>query len=389
MKMSATGRVRYFGWVLLVWLVGVAQGQPSPDQAAAMQNAVTLRKLTMGIVIYTAEHGDQLPPDLLAIAPYLTGDLSNATGEQRAAAVHEAFLSNQKGNAWAPEVLDAAWLSEHSAYSYLPGAGLKTVDLEGWDRLAVAHLKFDRALAAEPSAMNPEGELITVSFLDSRVEVMPRHEAEAVVAESLAVYEAIRKGTSLPDGYQAIQDVRVVMQAILAYVEANKGELPPHLGATLEFVPPDPKRRATAADRARVFLSPRAKASTFVPEEPTAEWVNEKTSWVYLGAAGLKHAAIEDPDHTVLVHGRLDSPVEYAFRSERRQGIPIGMARGGAQLEGEEYAKWIEGVSKRVYAWMRDGSPLPEHVNAYRDVRLILDGVFAYAKENGGSPRPR
>src|SRR5437899_11589292 len=79
-------------------------------------------------------------------------------------------------------------------------------------------------------------------------------------------------------------------------------KLPPDLGAALEFVP-DSKRTHTAAQRAGVFLSPRVKKRLNIPEEPTAAWGNQHTRFVYL-AGGVKLAAVEDPQRTILVHVR-------------------------------------------------------------------------------------
>ncbi len=372
------------GWSLAM----PVKAQPTPQQAATMEDAVRLRKLTMGMLMYMQEHDDRMPADLSSISLYVAGDLSRASPKDREAAMREAFMTAQDRGVPIPADADGAWLAKNSSYAYLAGSEFKSADLAGWERLAIAHLKFDRGLVIDPAPERPDALLFSVAFLDSHVEIMNRADAEAVVAESAAVFEAFKSGKPLPDSHQVLMDLRVVLDAVKAYSKAHEGMLPPSLGATLEYVPVEPKRRATPAERAKVFLSPRAKATTHVPDEPTAEWVNEKTSWVYLGAEGVALAALEDPRTTILVHGRFDAPMEFSRLSSKGLGIPVGMASGDSRVEVEEYARWSAGISRSVMDSARTGAALPDHLNAHRDVRLILNAMVAYSKEHDGMLPP-
>lgn len=357
------------------------------DQPPWMQEGHRSRLIVMAMHTYIQAHDDQLPPDMGAMVPYLTGDLTKATPKDKADAFRKTLLSHQDQGIKIPDDADESWAAEHSSFAYLAGGGIKLGDLADWNNLAVMHLKLDKGWASPRADGNPGDVTVAVGFVDSHVEVMPRARAEQVIAESTAVFEALRTGKPLPDAHQVVMDLRIVMEAVHAYAKAHEGVLPPDLGATLEFVPKDSKRLTTAADRAKVFLAPSAKATTHVPEEPTAEWVNERTSWVYLARQGpedtkpVKLGEIEDPFNTILVHGKLDSPVPFMRGGA---GIPLGKAGRGAEIMDVEYAAWIAGVSKRVVDSARSGTALPDHLNAYRDVRLILGGVMAYAKEHRG-----
>ena len=373
---------------LFLLIASKALAQPTPEQAAAMKDASHLRKMTMAVMVYIQENGERLPPDLSSLTPYLSGDLSKATPAERDKALRSSFLTAADRGMQIPAKTDEQWLTNNSSYTYLPAAGFNINEISGWDRLAVLHLKLDKALPAEPSPMNPEGRLVTVGFMDCHVEMLPPSQAQAVIAESMAIYEAIKSGKPLPDAHQVLMDLRMIAGAIRAYAKAHNDELPPDLGSVLAYIPTDAKRTPTPKQKAAVFLLPEAKRSTSIPDEPTAEWVNQRTSFVYLGAAGARLSAIEDPRNTLLLHGKLDRPMEYQDRSGPHTGIPLCSAWAGASLENEEYARWIIGVSRLVVEFARSGAPLPEHLNAYRDVRLILTGIDAYCKDHKGQLPP-
>jgi hypothetical protein len=336
---------------------------------------------------YIHEHDDSLPPDMGSLSVYMTGDLSNATPQERTKSIRDSFVSGLD-SVKVPDNADEAWVNANSSFGYLGGGGLKLSDLGDWGTLAIMHLKLDRGIPGPRTESNPEGTVFAVAFIDGHAETLSRAEAERVIKESSAIFEAIRSGGPLPDSQQAQMDLRLIAGAIKSYAKANKGELPPNLGATFSFIPSDSKRTATAKLRAAVYLNPDAKKNTHIPDEPTPEWINERTSYVYLGSAGLQLGAIEDPGNSIIVHGKLNSPVEFKGRGGMAKGIAIGTVGGAAGVEEEEYARWIVETSRRVIESARTGSPLPDHVNAYRDARLISQGIGSYVRKHSGDLPP-
>src|SRR5262249_37754671 len=155
-------------------------------------------------------------------------------------------------------------------------------------------------------------------------------------------------------------DMRSISTAIHAYAKAHDDNLPPDLGATLAYVPAD-KRHASAASRAAVFLSVEAQKATHIPDEPTSERVNEHTSYAYLGLDGAKLARVEDPINTILLHGKLDAPIEGGGRW-RRLGetslFPVLTASGEGTLQREKFTRWVIDISKKVIESARTGAPL-------------------------------
>jgi len=366
---------------LLGAISSVAAAQP--DRAELMNELVRARKLSMALMTYSSEHDDAMPPDLGSLSPYLTGDLSKASSQERVKAIRESYVSELDG-VKIPDNADEAWANTNSSFGYLGGAGIKISDLGDWGTLAVFHMKLDRGVPGPRTDTNPEGTVIPVVFVDGHVESLSRAEAERVIKESAVIFDAIKTGGPLPDSQQAQMDLRLVAGAIKAYAKANKGELPPTLGATLPFIPADSKRTATAKLRAAAYLSPEAKKSTHIPDEPTPEWVNERTTYVYLGSAGLQFGSIEDPGNSIIVHGKLDRPIEFKGRGGMVKGFAIGTLGGAAAVEEEEYARWMVDVSRRVIESAKTGAALPDHVNAHRDARLISQGISSYAKEHDG-----
>src|SRR5206468_1114059 len=67
-----------------------------------------------------------------------------------------------------------------------------------------------------------------------------------------------------------------VMTAIGIYEQRHEWHYPPDLGATLPYFP-WPKEKAIG------YVLPADEKGLEIPEHPTPQWVNEHTSFVYLG----------------------------------------------------------------------------------------------------------
>lgn len=348
-----------------------------------------LFRLNNAIIAYQVQH-KEFPPDLASGAQPVARE--HDAPDQPAdwpELIHRFLISPADGDVDVPKDAGAEWIAEHSSYEYIGRPGLSWKDFPEWGPVAIAHLKFDRWHAIEPTPAIPDGRMSTVAYLDGHVDLMSHVQAQRVVAESKQIWEALATGGPLPDRHQAVADLGMVIKAVRAYSEAHAGALPPDLGATLKYVPEHAKRGATLKQRASAFLSPRARRNTFVPDEPTADWVNRNASWVYLGEAGLVMPRIADPQRTVLVHARFGDaiPMIGPDGAETRV-IPIANALGGASPEAEEYARWIVGESRKVIDAALGRGPLPDFQHAVHDVTILSEAIKRYAAANNGALPP-
>jgi hypothetical protein len=186
-----------------------------------------------------------------------------------------------------------------------------------------------------------------------------------------------------------VQNLALVLKAVRAYAKAHEGKLPPDLGATLAYLPTGMKATETAEKRARIYLSPRTRTTRSVPDEPTPEWVNANTWFVYLGSADVHLEEIPEEYEIALVHARFDEPFRVQWEGVGApERVPVGTAGGIASLTELPDATWRVRESERVLRAVRSGEALPEWVHLCRDVRAIGEGIRGYAKAHDGTMPP-
>jgi hypothetical protein len=360
-----------------------ARGARQPEHQVTDQLAcsIRLREVAMFVHLHARQHDGAIPPDL---AGTLDAMLEyRKEGEPNVAAtIREKFLSPGRG-VEVPANADADWVNEHSSYAYLGRPGVQLSDVPDWD-LAIAYLKFDQGHQVPVSENNPEGEIFNVAFLDSHVESMTRAQAMERIAEAEAVYDAIRRGAPLPGHYQVLWDLQRLSEAFRAFTQAHDGMLPPDLGSLLDYLPAH-ERLATGKQRGEVFLSAEARKNTFVPEDPSPDWVNRNTSYIYL-AAGVRQEDLED-FRLLLLHGRLDDEVRRVKRGSETRMIPALNLQGG-ELQPRDHIAALAEETRQVVRALRTGRPLPDYQHACRDLRLIREAVLAYAAANEGRLPP-
>lgn len=358
----------------------ICAGQPRNErEAALLEDSVRARELAMAVHIYHADR-DSLPPDLGALAPYL------GSADEEVA----ARLLSPRDN---PPPLRrgelAAWLNEHASFRYLGLADVTLDDVTDWDRTVIGHLRLELAHEEEGGG----GAGVPVAFLDGHVEVLPPETAAALIEESRQVFIALATGGRLPDGRQALWNLQRIAEALAAYARAHEGRLPPDLAEAFPYIP-DGKGVGTPQEKARVFLSPRAARNTAIPGEPTVEWVRQHSAWQYLGAGptpgpqaqGAALAQLEDPQATVLVHGRL-ADAAAARPGDPRDLVPIATASGAVELIERDLAAWRIDQSRQIVEFARTSgaSPLPDLQHAMRDLRLLSRALQRYAEFGEGA----
>jgi hypothetical protein len=352
--------------------------QPDPD-SPMYQDGERIRWISHAVHMYAQNHDGQIPPDLASVVDLMPGK-DGPTAE----VIRKHFIVPGIPSKEVPKDAQASWVNENSSYAYLgkPNVGLE--DAGPWSEVAIACLKLNEGHPAINAPNDREQQLFTITFLDGHTVLMPRRAAAEVVESSKALLDALSAGTALPERYQLVFDMRAVGEAILAYSKAHEGDLPRDLGATLAFVK-ETKRTKTPAQRAAIYLSPRVKANMHVPDEPTVEWVNRNTSFVYLGAAGVKLSAIEDPQRALLLHIRPEDATPPRPDGSGAEEFPVLNVWGSVDRANRAYYDWVIAYTKQIVESARTGAPLPDVALALRDLRLIHKAIEQYAKAHDGT----
>jgi hypothetical protein len=119
--------------------------------------------------------------------------------------------------------------------------------------------------------------------------------------------ESVRR-TAAPvdDSDRCMLQLRSISQALVLYCNEHKGRLPADLGTTLDDLYPVEQLgmsvNLTPAQKASFYLCPSHAKGVEIPEEPTAEWVNQNTSYVYLGGSKVDLPKLRGIAQTVLMH---------------------------------------------------------------------------------------
>ena len=351
-------------------------GDPKLEASSRLRN--------IGAAIYWLAHesADELPPDLGTVLHHM---IARDPSKSETELLSTVFTTPGLRNAPAlPDTAGAEWASDHSPFEYLGRPGVFYSEVPDWPAVALGHLKLEHAFPGERTPDNPTGEHLPVLFVDQHVEFMTRAQAEAVIADSKKIYDALATGAPLPDHYQAEADLTRLGRAILAYAKANKGTLPPDLGVTLSYMPAEGKRGATPAQRARCYLAPHAASNIHIPDAPDADWINRNTSYTYL-AANILLPEIDDSNRLLLLHAKPGHEITRPRDPDHTPLTPVLTVSGGALLARSGDLDAIARETRDVYDAIRNKKPLPEYHHALRDLRILWQAIDAFAKEHNGS----
>lgn len=280
----------------------VATGGPLPEYFEVLSD---LRLIHEAADAYAKANGDALPGDLGALLAYVPETRRTKTARQKAG----VFLPPRvERNVHIPEEPTAEWVNRQAGYVYLGAAGAKLSQMDFFEGPILAMTRPEDAVPSPGG-----GETLTAI---ARVRGVERATAECIawaVPYTEQVMDASRGKGAWPDLAHALRDLKFIGKALEAYVQARQGEYPPDLGALVEFLPAE--AGATAAERARVFVSPRVERVTAPPadlsEADAPEWVRKHASYVSLIPAGLKHAQVRRQDGPVHVYVHTAAGEEY------------------------------------------------------------------------------
>ncbi|MEQ8318525.1 MAG: hypothetical protein RIE77_03940 [Phycisphaerales bacterium] len=357
------------GHVLTIVLLAAAaclarQDQPA-DQQARMRSMVDLRNLAMAVTTYSFDQST-MPGDVKAL--FDLGVLAERHGQ--------------------PSEDGASLVSEGGAHEYIGLAGVSPSEVPDWGDIAIAHRSFDQAFAVEPTPDNPDGALVPVAFLDSHVEMVSLAEARWLVEESRKTLAAVRDGAPLPMYRQVERDAARLAQAMQSYAARHDGLAPPDWASTMAYL----ERLADEQDDAdllKIYLSPRARETTFIPEfesdEERSEWINANSTWTS-DAHGANLWRVPNPAFTVLLSATSDAWVRTPDRRLREhvRRLAFAMVDTRADLVDREVLEARRRDSRALYDAIRDGTPLPPLDDAMHDLRALSIAIASYAKANDG-----
>lgn len=338
----------------------VAAATHAQSAPPVYQDSINLRNVTMAVHAYHQQHGT---------FPATIGDTFASVQNLGA---YVSALDQLPDDAPDDPV---AWINANASFDYLPHAGLDMNEIPEWNDVVIAHLDLTAGHPTEPTPDNPEGAHFPVAFLDGHVEVLPFAEAKRRIDDSAQLFDGLATGGPVPERFQVILDMRAVSKALRAYADDNQGTLPPTLGPLIDYVP-DTNRTQTPRDKAAVFLSPARAGKTFIPEQPTAEWVDQNTSLTYLGNDTLFMSWIEDPARLILIHA--DEPTEIGGTDL----VTIATVNGRVSNEPVDYAEAIADESTSVINALARTERLPDLQHTMRDLRLIAEAALAYTRDH-------
>jgi prepilin-type processing-associated H-X9-DG protein len=168
------------------------------------------------------------------------------------------------------------------------------------------------------------------------------HPNATTTAQATRPAEEIRKALS-----DCMSNLRRVHGAILLYSERHQSNLPPDLGATLTNFPsrkmwePGQKKDWTDAEKALSYVCPDQANGLQVPQKPTPQWINQNTSYIYLGGANVKLDGIKmDASKVALA---------YEKRAEGHGGlVPVLFLDGHVEAVNKDQVKAIVAASTKA-----------------------------------------
>ena len=169
--------------------------------------------------------------------------------------------------------------------------------------------------------------------------------------------------TESPAVKRNLRQMMNVGMALRLYSKKHEGYLTSNLGTTLPFIDryaewtDDDRRVATFHEKVRMYLSPSKQKSVAFPDEPTAEWISEHTSYVCLCGDGMRLSDISQDNSmtTVLLHEKLDE-------REVDHGVGLVFFDGHGETVVLDKAERLIEESKRVIEAAQRPAGVPEPV---------------------------
>ncbi len=134
-------------------------------------------------------------------------------------------------------------------------------------------------------------------------------------------------------------------------------------------------------------VSPAHAGLLTVPAEVTPAWVNESSSYRYLGNGEIKWSDIPDWGSIVIAHLRLDAGLKGDPTPESPEGgeiFSLGFLDGHASVCGRAGAERLIAKSAQTLDALRRGTDPPDDRLAVQNLTLVMRAVRAYAAAHEG-----
>jgi hypothetical protein len=148
-----------------------------------------------------------------------------------------------------------------------------------------------------------------------------------------------------------------VEQAIYGYARAHHDRMPTSLGETFQYARLNSEWTATShpkgtpAEKAARYLTPADAKAKKVPDNPTPQWIDDNTSFVYIGDPAVSVSDIRQADWgtTVVAHVKLDEGYTVQVNGKPTKLIPLVMLDGHEEAMELDTAKQMIEESKKRF----------------------------------------
>lgn len=183
--------------------------------------------------------------------------------------------------------------------------------------------------------------------------------------------------------------VRNLEIGVMLYAQKHGGKLPPDLYSAMTAYAESGGKPVGELARS-LSVSPAHAGLIAPPKEIDAPWVNEQSSYRYLGNADVVLDDVQEWGEIVIAHLRL----EQGHQGEPTPENPTGETFTLAFLDGHVLtstraeAERLIAKSVATLDALRDGTPLPDDRQAAQNLATIIKAIHAYAKAHEGRLPP-
>ncbi|MCA9277922.1 MAG: hypothetical protein H6815_03950 [Phycisphaeraceae bacterium] len=269
-----------------------------------------------------------------------------------------------------------------SLFDYIASDKIIYKDIPRSDLVAIVHMKFDRAIHFPEDQRGPERDLVVVGFADGSVEIFDIGVARVIVRDSKQALLSMTDDASLPESWIVQDDLAMMHEAFQAYAKDHEQLMPASLGELLEYIPQQ-EGYATPRERASAFVMPAVRALVEIPDNPTSEWIDAHTSYVYLGHSTVPWNRIVSPDDTLIVHAKPEFAIDWLNTSFTPMPVVLALtAHGDTRMFGVDFVKAKADESRMFLAVAADEAEHTEYLDVCQDLNLLFEAVMRYTADH-------
>ncbi len=188
-----------------------------------------------------------------------------------------------------------------------------------------------------------------------------------------------------------------VYVAILHYASEHDWHLPPDLGATLPYVLDEYSRPMSPAEAAKYYVCPLSLPNVRIPRDPTPKWINEHTSYGYLGGADVNPNALppELAASTIILYEKA-AHAHPEMNPDQVIAVPLGFDKTGPVYPRKAIDRAREAwdatrsvpfdrkecpILSQTWGRLQD---LGQAAMCAYNLAMVRDAVYAYQRQHDG-----